>query len=229
MSLIYENYIWRLSSNSPVFEVQLPQDLKWVDEVTWSPVQQSTDVTLSGALVVQESKQLKGRPITLQGKTDMGWIKRSTLDTLLSMRLLAGFVMNLQYVEYFKQTDSYGAVHPDMDFNVMFRHYDPPVIEADSVKGFDDYDPETYFIIKNLRFMEAIASANTPCSANVVLTISSLSGIFTVGDSVTGSITQTTGTVTRFESPDTLYVYLEEGEFATGETITGPTGSATIN
>ena len=46
--------------------ITLPGDLEWIDEFSWSPVGQQVDVTLGGSLIVEESAQLAGRPITLR-------------------------------------------------------------------------------------------------------------------------------------------------------------------
>lgn len=58
----------------------LPSGLIWSDEHEWTPVAQSTERTLSGALVLEEAVKLKGRPITLSGPKDgngyTAWIMR---------------------------------------------------------------------------------------------------------------------------------------------------------
>ena len=46
--------------------VALPDDLEWVDEFDSSPVGQQVEISLSGALLIEESAQLTGRPITLR-------------------------------------------------------------------------------------------------------------------------------------------------------------------
>ncbi|MDG4562561.1 MAG: hypothetical protein P9E88_14835 [Candidatus Competibacter sp.] len=58
----------------------LPSGLVWSDEDAWSPVEQALDYTLTGALVVEESVRLAGRPITLAGKRSgnfyTAWVMR---------------------------------------------------------------------------------------------------------------------------------------------------------
>lgn len=46
----------------------LPDDMKWLDEFDWSYVSQQQEVSLGGSLWIEESSQLKGRPITLVGE-----------------------------------------------------------------------------------------------------------------------------------------------------------------
>jgi len=50
--------------------IPLPDDIEWPDENEWSPVTQQLEVSLSGAMLVEESMQLAGRPITLRSNQD---------------------------------------------------------------------------------------------------------------------------------------------------------------
>lgn len=72
--------------------VALPVDLEWVDRDAWSPVSQRVDATLAGALLIEESRQLAGRPITLrsgqQGADWWGLITRAQLDALQALAYL---------------------------------------------------------------------------------------------------------------------------------------------
>lgn len=47
--------------------MELPDTLVWLDEYDWSPVMQVAEHGITGALLVQESTRLAGRPITLSG------------------------------------------------------------------------------------------------------------------------------------------------------------------
>lgn len=223
MSTQYDEYVWRLSSDTPAFDIQLPQDLEWVDEFTWSPVQQNVSTSLTGALIIQEQVQQKGRPITLQGKDDMAWVQRPLGDILMQMRDTAGLVMTLDYVSYIGS--SYGPVL--FSYEVMFRHYDPPVLDLESVKRFDNFEPDAWYKVRNIKFMEAVAGATKPCTANVTLTLTGISGTFSIGQTVTGGTSSTSGIV--LSSVGTvLNLYVTEGEFQSGEIVTGATGSATV-
>ncbi|NCN41439.1 hypothetical protein GW916_09365 [bacterium] len=159
--MLYNDYVWRLSSTSPLeIDIQLPKDLEWVDEFTWSPVRQTISETLTGALIVQESKLKKGKPITLQGKDDMGWITRLTAETLMQMRDSIGLVMSIQYVHW------NGSIYGDIlhDFDVMFRHYESPAIELESVLRFNGFEPEAWYKVRGLKFMEVDLNVASPCS-----------------------------------------------------------------
>lgn len=58
--------------------VTLPGDLRWADEFAWSPLVQSSEYSLTGALIVQEATKLAGRPITLEAQRDT-WVTRATV------------------------------------------------------------------------------------------------------------------------------------------------------
>lgn len=66
--------------------VHLPRGMVWIDEHDWLPVEKSTEYSITGALLVDASQCLAGRPITLQGSADAGWIRR---DVLAQVRALA--------------------------------------------------------------------------------------------------------------------------------------------
>jgi len=65
--------------------LNLPCDLEWVDEYGWSPVQSSSNVAINGALVFERSKQMTGRPITLQGGEGFGWMTRAQIIQLVAI------------------------------------------------------------------------------------------------------------------------------------------------
>lgn len=66
--------------------VQLPRGLVWADEHDWAEAEQSTEYSITGALLVDAQAKDGGRPITLQAEDDAGWMRR---DTLAQLRALA--------------------------------------------------------------------------------------------------------------------------------------------
>lgn len=67
--------------------VQIPRSLIWVDEFARSNVARSMEPSITGALIVDMSVRAQvGRPITLQGVDDHGWVRR---DGLLSLYALS--------------------------------------------------------------------------------------------------------------------------------------------
>jgi hypothetical protein len=130
----------------------------------------------------------------------------------------------LQFVSYNKETDTYGTV--SFEHEVMFRHFEPPVLDLQNVKRFDNFEPDAWYKISSIKFMEAISSATSPCTANTILTLTGIVGTFNTGEIVTSS-GGTSGTVMSFTGT-TLNLYISSGSMSAGETITGPSGSATI-
>lgn len=120
----------------------LDEDLLWVDEYRYSPVEQSVDTGLTGALIVQVDGDATrpGRPITLEPPDDTSaWMIRADLDTLQEWGAIpdATFVLTLRGV-------------PRL---VKFRHQDKPAIDAKPVVPFSDPLPEDYYLV-TLKFME---------------------------------------------------------------------------
>lgn len=66
--------------------ITLPSGLIWSDEQEWSPIDQQTSYSLTGALIVEEAEKQAGRPITLSGQ-DAGkdhtvWMTRAAIATI---------------------------------------------------------------------------------------------------------------------------------------------------
>jgi hypothetical protein len=112
----------------------LPDQLVWVDEYGWSDVKASKDYTLQGKLIVEQSvvSGSKGRPITLQSEN--AWMTRSDLNTLYAWAQEAGKEMTL-------------TLHDSTLYNVCFRHWDAPVIEAENITGTPHRDADIEYIL----------------------------------------------------------------------------------
>ncbi|MCO5763766.1 MAG: hypothetical protein NHG36_20070 [Chromatiaceae bacterium] len=65
--------------------VALPDGLRWSDEFDWTPLAQSTEYSLTGALIVERATRQAGRPITLIGGKDFVWITRANLIALKTL------------------------------------------------------------------------------------------------------------------------------------------------
>ena len=121
-----------------VTPIALPADLYWSDE-NWSPVEQTAQRTITGALVVSAAQRLSGRPITLQPEDDMSaWLTYPLLAQLRTWAATAGLVLTLTLR---------GVARP-----VLFRHQDTAV-EAAPVAHYSDVDAGDYYRA-TLRFME---------------------------------------------------------------------------
>ena len=120
--------------------IELPPGLVWEDEFAWAPVAQKAEVTVAGALVVQEGVQLAGRPITLIGGEDACWIARSDLEALYAAMQTAGRTMIL-------------TLHDSRTFMVMWRR-NPQPIEAKQLFRMEEPTAATFYVIETLKFIE---------------------------------------------------------------------------
>jgi hypothetical protein len=119
--------------------VVLPADLWWVDETDWTPVEQNTEYSLAGALIVESSTRQAGRPITLAGHEQRAWVRRSTVLALQAMAVVAGKEMVL-------------TLHA-RSFNVMFRYDDGLPVEAESRRKKSPPADDDWYTL-TLRLME---------------------------------------------------------------------------
>lgn len=112
--------------------VAMPADMTWTDEFTWPTVVRSTEYSLSGALIVDSGQRQAGRPITLAGTADGGWITRSTVDALrvLACELPGSFVLTLA---------------DGRAFNVIFAPEE--AIAAEQVVAFADPGADTWYVV----------------------------------------------------------------------------------
>jgi len=96
--------------------VALPDDLEWIDEFDGGPVAQQIEISLAGALIVEESTRLAGQRITLRsnqsGNNYWALAQRSTVLLLQSMVSVAR-----------TQSSPMALVLPDgRTCDVLFRH-----------------------------------------------------------------------------------------------------------
>ena len=119
----------------------LSDDLRWADEAEWSPVEQTVERTLTGALIVSTADRTNvGRPITLDAPDDSSaWMPRATLDQLMAWAAIPGRQMTL--------------VMRGVTRTVMFRHHEPPVLQATPVVFFSDIDAADHYTL-TIRLMQ---------------------------------------------------------------------------
>ncbi len=97
--------------------VTLNPDLLWEDENDWHPVEQTSQRTVTGALVVQAGARIAGRPITLRPEDDSSAATSLTdLEQLRNWAAVPGQEMTLTL----RGTPR----------SVIFRHHDGTAIEA---------------------------------------------------------------------------------------------------
>ena len=73
----------------------LSDRLQWVDEFAWSPVEQATAYSTTGALLVDVAVKQAGQPITLEGTDTNAWITRALCSTLKAWAALPGAQFDL--------------------------------------------------------------------------------------------------------------------------------------
>jgi hypothetical protein len=77
--------------------VVLPDEMAWPDEFGWSPVEQSTERSITGELVVDVAAKVGGRQITLQGGDDYGWMTRAQVASIEAWRAIPAAEMQLVF------------------------------------------------------------------------------------------------------------------------------------
>ena len=73
----------------------LSDRLQWSDEFDWSPVEQATAYSTTGALLVDVAVKQSGQPITLEGTDTNAWIPRALCSTLQAWAALPGIELDL--------------------------------------------------------------------------------------------------------------------------------------
>lgn len=120
--------------------VQLHQDLYWQDELSWQPVEQSVERTITGALIVSVASRVAGRPVTLAPEDDSSaWMPRATVEQLRNWAAVPGKELTLTL--------------RGVTSTVIFRHHDGGAIEADPILHYSDVEPGDWYSV-TVRLME---------------------------------------------------------------------------
>lgn len=97
--------------------ISLDPDFEWIDEFSWSPIEEAEDRSVTGARIVDIGIRTDGRPITLAPPDDTaGWLNRAALSQLKAWEKIPRLEMTLNLR---------GEV-----FQVNFRRSDGIPIEA---------------------------------------------------------------------------------------------------
>ena len=105
-------------------------ELIWTDEFAWSAVVRSQEYAVDGSQIIDIGVRQAGRPITLAGSQDGGWISRADL---LLLEALAN-----QPTSVFTLTMADGR-----QFSVAFTG---DGVMADPVVAFSDPDGATWYV-----------------------------------------------------------------------------------
>lgn len=122
-----------VSLNDGSTTLVLPEDLQWVNEFDWSPIQQGLEYSLSGALIIQEGVKLKGREITLYGGPDAAWITRADVKALYAMAQNPATVMTFTHAD-------------GRTFNVLFNRQKKPIDAREIYRVANPDDTHPYSV-----------------------------------------------------------------------------------
>lgn len=121
--------------------ITLPADLYWADEVAWSPVLQTAERTITGAVILQTATRIGGRPITLQAPDESScWAPRSDVEQLMAWAAVAGLQLTLTL----RGTSR----------TVVLRHQDGAAVQARPIAHMSDVQPTDWYSIDTIQFME---------------------------------------------------------------------------
>lgn len=121
---------WQLKRNDTNETLDIPEDMMWQDEFSWSKVAQSSPQrSLTGAMFVFQGVKKAGRPITLVG--DWVWHTRSDLFKLRSWTDVPKLTMTLTHYD-------------GRTFQVMFRLHDTAINAQPVYYTTPERDTEPY-------------------------------------------------------------------------------------
>ena len=119
--------------------VDLPDDLLWTDQHSWSPIVQNVTTSISGAALVDVGAKIAQRPITLAGDEGHAWIPYATVAQLKTWAAIAGCQMTLNI--------------RGTNYSVLFRHHDAPAVDLAPIVDYAAPDNQDWFA-GQLKFME---------------------------------------------------------------------------
>lgn len=127
--------------------VALPDGLRWADEFAWSPRVQSTDWSLTGALLVEEAEKQAGRPITLVGGRTWAWMTRESLLDLQAQ------------LDSAPDTGLTLVLHDGRTFQVLPRMESSGALQAAPLprileSGYADPSDDDWYYLDELRLLE---------------------------------------------------------------------------
>ena len=123
--------------------LNLPNDLFWEDEFSWSPTVSEHSYALDGTLIVEQATKRAGRPISLLAPPNMAWVSRATLEKLHEWVSLKN--------TRFKLVFEYPA--DKREFDVIFDHSGDGALSGSPVKGFPAHDKGDWFVA-GMKFIE---------------------------------------------------------------------------
>jgi hypothetical protein len=125
--------------------ITLPGDMQWIDEFDWSPVAQQVEITTGGSLLVEESAQLAGRPITLSAPLN------GNVGFALPTRAVVAALQSLCNTPH--STSMLLTLDDGRTFNVRFDYSNGTPVEAAPIKHIVPQDDADLYTL-TLRLMQ---------------------------------------------------------------------------
>lgn len=110
--------------------IELPEDMIWVNEFEFTPIEQNRSRSITGAQIIQEQQKFYGQPITLVAGPDYAWVRYLDIEGLIFLRNQIGLKMD------FTHTDG-------RQFKVMFDHSSGRPVDPKRVSEYGPRDDDT--------------------------------------------------------------------------------------
>lgn len=110
----------------------LPEDLIWIDEFDWHPVEGRMTRSALGAVLFDRGTKIDGRPMTLAGDGLHSWITRTLAVSLYALASIA----DAQIVLAYRSTT----------FDVVFDHTRNP-LELRPVADWPEYEAGDFYTV----------------------------------------------------------------------------------
>ncbi|WP_428243011.1 hypothetical protein [Gynuella sp.] len=119
-------------------DITLP-DLVWSDEFDWSGIDQTNDRAVNGNMIINQAQLNYGRPITLEGGSDFGWVTRADVVVLHALAMTTD---TLTLTLYDART-----------FSVVFDRSSGPAVKFAPVLTTVDPDDNTPYSIEFIKLL----------------------------------------------------------------------------
>lgn len=111
--------------------LSLPNTLRWAERYTAQLIAGNERRTLGGSIVYSNLQLVGGRPITLNGGEDFGWMTRTQVESVLTMAQ--------------DPIGSYTLAFNGINYTVVFRHAESPAAEfAPLIARTADFEDDWY-------------------------------------------------------------------------------------
>lgn len=119
--------------------IEIPDDLYYNDDLSWSKVVGNQRYATNGKLIVRENVRQAGRPVVLKAPDNLAWMSRAKVKQLLDWSEVLGLEMMYQYTlnntlvtkkVMFDRTEEpvtatpvkpFNSPHDDDDFRVQIK------------------------------------------------------------------------------------------------------------